>query len=514
MMHTPEVQDEAILLPPGEPGGVPDPSLSAARSALYGRSPRARRSWWRVVAALAILSVGLGAIRSAGAWSSAGGAFVIRIESQQPATIDLRSALDPHPDAFGVNVFPETATRAADGALGFMSYDFNTVDELQTMGVTLLRFPGGTWGEEHTASPQQVDAFLALAHQTHADPLMQVRLSGSTPEQAAALVRFCNALVKSATATGVAAPRGPVRYWSIGNEPDLRGPNYTVADYVHDFIAFAAAMKAADPTIQILGPELSQYNGPAAPPRDSQGVPWLEGFLQGVARYEQLHHVTLLDGVSIHRYALGANIESSALLFASVDEWRYALPALRDQIHQTLGRDVPVAVTEVNTGPQGSSVGTPATALWWADVLGTLREQDVPFVAFFAARGISQPQSLLAVDGSPTPLSRAMEMYTHMAPDVVPVEAAGPVRLYAATNAARNILTVLLVNETAVPVTARVDPTHRFSGWQSPQLRVPANAIMCAVLRRNGKDKAFVYAPETQGLAPGEAGVVTAEQVR
>src|SRR5262249_15902959 len=153
--------------------------------------------------------------------------------------------------------------------------------------------------------------------------------------------------------------------------------------------------------------------------------------------YQRAHNWQILDAVSIHRYPFGlsTNIESSGLLFASVDEWRYTLPLLHDQILHILGIEVPIAITEINTSVFGGRLARPlATALWWADALGTLLEERVTYVDFFAARGIDQPSMLLGPHGDATPLTRVMQVYTHMAANVVRIGGTpGPVGLYAAT---------------------------------------------------------------------------------
>lgn len=483
----------------------------------YGIYARPRKSlWqrvWRPLIAVAVIASAALATRVYSANAGMGDTLAIHIENQQPVTIDLGSSKPRSPYVFGMNVFPREGTQALDGAYGFMPYDASTVTGLTGAGVTMLRFPGGTWGEEHTLSYAQINAFLSLAQQTHAAPLIVVRLAGSTPEQAAALVRYCNNLQDPNRKNFPGAPYVPVHYWAIGNEPDLRGPNYTVADYVHDFIAFATVMKTADPSIKIVGPEISQYTGPTSAPVDSTGTPWLTGFLRGVAAFEHAHNNwQLLDGVSIHRYPFGAstNIESTSLLFASVDEWRYALPLLHDQILHIMGTEVPIAITEINTSVLGGRLASPlATALWWADTLGTLLEEHVTYVDFFAARSIDEPHMLLSQDGGVTPLTRVMQLYTHMAANAVRVDdTSGPVAVYAATNTAHDTITLMLINESSENAAISVDPAHLFSMWHSTRIDVPPYAVVCAVLHRNAGSRTFLYGPTPQMLATGQPGVI------
>ena len=494
-------------------GAAAHPDTSHVGVGVYAR-PKRPPLWYSVrggilIALLASLIFGT---RFVAAYIGAGDTLSIHVEQQQPVTIDLRSATPRSPYIFGMNVFPASGTQSVDGAPGFMSYDASTVKGLTGAGIRMLRFPGGTWGEEHNPSYAQINAFLRLAQQTHATPMIQVRLTGGSPEQAAAMVSYCNNPHDPNRANNPGVPFVPVHYWEIGNEPDLIGKNYTVADYVRDFIAYATAMKAVDPLIQIMGPEISQYEGPDAPV-DATGTPWLSGFLQQIDAYEHQHAVRLLDAVSVHRYPFGvASRTSPDLLFASPEEWRYAIPLLRAQIRQTMGADLPIAITEINTSVLGSSLASPlATSLWWADTLGTLLEERVRYADFFAARGLDQPYNLLHMNGDITPLYRVMELYTRMAPDVIQVgTTSGPVSVYVATNTSRDKLTLMFINKSPASAAVTVAPQEMFSHWSSVRFSVPPYAAACITLHRNGgRGQMAVYGPTPKMLANGQAGIIS-----
>jgi hypothetical protein len=51
-----------------------------------------------------------------------------------------------------------------------------------------------------------------------------------------------------------------IKYWVIGNEPDLDYGYTTASQVAAYFKPFASAMKAADPSIKIIGPECAWYN--------------------------------------------------------------------------------------------------------------------------------------------------------------------------------------------------------------------------------------------------------------
>jgi hypothetical protein len=434
--------------------------------------------------------------------------FTVHVESEQDITIDLRSGTPRSPYVFGVNAFPSSAIVSQDNSSGFMRYDPSMRQSIDTMGISMMRFPGGTWGEEHTMSLDQVDAFLTLAKQTGAQPMIQARLQGGTPQAAAALVSYTNNPNSSLRAGRTSKPAMPVKYWVIGNEPDLIGPSYTVADYVRDFINYATAMKAADPNIQILGPEISQYNGPSAPPIDSAGTPWLDGFLRGIGKYESTHHVQLLDGVSIHRYPFGASVGSAGLLFSSSQEWRYLLPLLQDQIQRDMGHSLPIGVTEINTSAlAGEQVTQLATALWWADTLGTLIEERVSYIDFFGLQGITHPYMLLDGQGNPTPLYYVMELYHHMHSQLIPVGGASdPVSVYASASKDHHHLSLMLINKSLQPAAVSVQPHGLFSGWPTVHTTVPAYGIVCVTMDDSGGGANYVYAPTAEMVTHGSPG--------
>lgn len=133
-----------------------------------------------------------------------------------------------------------------------------------------------------------------------AKPLIQIPLidnykknGAANPADAAAIVAYCKSKGYG------------VKYWEIGNEPDLYGsvnngvtdiPGYTVDKFIADFKAFASAMKGVDSSIEILGPELSWKYYPNQPKNGAND--WLTPFLaQCRGSY---------DIVTIHRYPFSA----------------------------------------------------------------------------------------------------------------------------------------------------------------------------------------------------------------
>ena len=258
------------------------------------------------------------------------------------------------------------------GPWSVVTYDLRP--QAEAAGITFLRFPGGNWGDQNTLRGYQVDQFIDLAQWMGAEPSISVRLTGGTPESAAELVRYAN--VESGY---------NIRYWSIGNEPSLYS-EYDTVRYNTEWRTFAEAMRAVDPDILLIGPDLHQYSSESATdPKDQAGRDWLREFL--------LANGDLVDIVAIHRYPFPASMMDARTtigdLRANSREWDEIIPHLRAVIREAVGRDLPVAVTEVNTH-WSSAVGGEATpdsfyaAIWWGDVLGRLVRQRVEIVAHFS----------------------------------------------------------------------------------------------------------------------------------
>jgi alpha-L-arabinofuranosidase len=219
--------------------------------------------------------------------------------------------------------------------------------------------------------PFQVDQFVSFYEQLNALPTISVRLLGGSPEKAAELVRYTN----------IEKQYGVV-YWSIGNEPTLYESQeqipYDTVLFNQEWRAIAEAMKAVDPTIQLMGPELHQWGVDlASTPKDSSGRDWMTEFLRA--------NGDLVDVVTVHRYPLykpAGQVVTLDDLRNNTAEWPHLITYLRSLIYETTGRDLPIAITEVNSSPTSAFGGTatPDTiynAIWYADVLGRLIQQHV-----------------------------------------------------------------------------------------------------------------------------------------
>lgn len=244
-------------------------------------------------------------------------------------------------------------------------------------GVKAIRFPGGAWGDRNNLKSYQIDAFIEFCRQVGAIPTISVRLREGSPEQAAELVRYTN----------VEKEYGVV-YWSIGNEPTLfaaelravgRADDYDTEQYNAEWRELALAMKEVDPNIKLLGPEIHQFNyDDNFNPKDSSGRDWMTEFLKA--------NGDLVDVVTFHRYPFPKSREEVSVTIEELRqhtrEWQRTIVYLRGLIQEITGRDIPIAITEVNTH-WNSAVGGETTpdshynAIWLAEMFGQLMSQDV-----------------------------------------------------------------------------------------------------------------------------------------
>jgi hypothetical protein len=243
---------------------------------------------------------------------------------------------------------------------------------VENAGFTVLRFPGGAWTDTVDMRPFQIDMLMTFAKQVGAMPTISVRMLGGKPETAAELVRHTNIEKKYG-----------VTYWSIGNEPSIYTQlkqadyDYTIEHLNKDWRAIALAMKEADPTIKLMGPEIHQWNDSyETTPKDSAGRDWMTEFLKA--------NGDLVDVVTVHRYPMYSPTRPVTVqdLRENTRKWLGEVEYLRKVIRETVGRDLPIAITELNSDPSSTMLQEVSpdsfyNAIWYADVLGQMMNADV-----------------------------------------------------------------------------------------------------------------------------------------
>ena len=174
-----------------------------------------------------------------------------------------------------------------------------------------------------------------------------------------------------------AASRGgnSIFAFEIGNEPDLRGPKFTVQDYLTDFRSFAVAIRQRVPGAHFVGPSGSYFpsNNIQYLTRgiDEWTVPFAD--MAGKEIIELTHHIYPLA----HPYSTEPEETYAASIPALLG------PAARDSYIGTLEKlekaseknGIPYRISETNSCNHGGKDGvsnTFASALWGADYLFTL----------------------------------------------------------------------------------------------------------------------------------------------
>jgi alpha-N-arabinofuranosidase len=192
----------------------------------------------------------------------------------------------------------------------------DVMDEVRQMGVPIIRYPGGNFVSGYNwldgVGPKQdrprvldkawnsinsnqfgTNEFMAWCKAVGTLPLMGLNLGTGTPEEAAALVEYCN--VEKGTRWselrrkhGIAEPY-KVKHWCLGNEMD--GPwqigHMTATQYGLKAQDAARQMRYVDPSLQLIA---CGSSGPFMPTY----LEWDREVLEQCYDY--------VDGLSLHRY--------------------------------------------------------------------------------------------------------------------------------------------------------------------------------------------------------------------
>jgi hypothetical protein len=249
--------------------------------------------------------------------------------------------------------------------------DVAFMPEYRKIGLGLLRFPPGDAGDQENVSAELINDSAKVTQALNGDLVVEVRLRGGSPEQAANTVRYANVDKKYGA-----------RYWEVGNEPDLYKrrigePDFSPSWYVERYRAYAQAMKAVDPNIKVFGPVLS-----------NKLDEWMRPFITECG--------DIADGLSWHFYG-GSDKQIEAELLASTARFDRQVEQVRgwwrDPVVNPKGhtREVPLLISEygasyVTSNPK--NLTTQAAAIWTADMLGHLVTQRIDMAAYFTLWGI------------------------------------------------------------------------------------------------------------------------------
>ncbi len=359
-----------------------------------------------------------------------------------------------------------------------------------------------------------------------------------------------------------AAAAGGVQFYALDNEPMLWDythrdvhPDPTSYDEMRDrTYLYAAAIKAADPTAQTLGPVLygwtayfysaldwaaggAWWNNPIDRLAHDD-IPFTDWYLQQMLAYEQQHGTRILDYLDLHYYPAAPGVTLSpagdantqALRLRStrslwdptyVDEsWigqsGYPPVALIPRMHDWVDNNYPgtkTAVTEYNWGALDHING----ALAQADVLGIFGREGLDLATLWAGPAADEPGAYAFR------LYRNYDGQGHTFGDTsVNASSSNQAQLsvYAARRSSDGALTIMVINKSGASQTANINISG-FSSASSAQVfryspanlnqivplasqpvgaggftaAFPANAITLFVLPFSFTPTAFVYLP-------------------
>jgi hypothetical protein len=290
-----------------------------------------------------------------------------------------------------------------------------------------------------------------------------------------------------------------VKYFSIGNEPDLYATqgsianpsapaiaNYTPAMYCASATSYVTQMKSVDPTIKIVGPDLSwQYQ----PPND-----WLTPILTGCG--------DLFDVVSIHRYPYSAAQVTLAGAASDAVTFQGILTSVRGLMQAAGQGSKPLALTETNIVYDATVnvvPGSPATvpaALWLADILGSALNAGLWTTSVW---DISDPDNyslgLVSLTHVPRPEYYAYGLYAaHFGPTLLKVTTAPTgVSAYASRNPADTATEVIAINWGDATADLTFQVTDLSTTPPAATFALPTLTVVAVDIPDKGQASAWIY---------------------
>ncbi|HEY0139736.1 MAG TPA: fibronectin type III domain-containing protein [Thermoanaerobaculia bacterium] len=299
-------------------------------------------------------------------------------------------AISPH--FYGVNAWMPYQI-GAHVYYGSLNNHWSNID---ASGATIMRYGGNgvdqhadpLWSNSTTSTLAQYLALVDNMKSRGIEPVLQVPVYGGayTTTDAADIVRYIN----------ITHARN-VKYWNIGNEPDLASGAYayTTAAQVAAYIKpFASAMKAVDPTIKIIAPETAWYNttiiNGLTTPGGADDITGKDANGRYYVDIISFHHYNGFNGSQSRQNVIDALTQSGGYndnLAALVTRIQNA-----NAYHQRGANGLKIAVTEANVNYQNSANdfagGTGAESFlggqWWAEFIGISQKHGVDFVTFWS----------------------------------------------------------------------------------------------------------------------------------
>ncbi|HET7864667.1 MAG TPA: hypothetical protein VFL86_09715 [Burkholderiaceae bacterium] len=325
----------------------------------------------------------------------------------------------------------------------------------------MLRFPGGNPADQSDMDEDMLKVFKVNVDLLGGpDVYFQTRVFQARPgepparngaEDAAALVR----LVRQQGLN--------VRYWEIGNEPDLyavtRGDaNWTPERYCTVFRAQAQAIKRADPRARVAGPAVSAM----APGRDQ----FLRGFVRECGDVVDVltYHLYPTDGTGDEAQALETADDADETITRYRDLW-----ADPQRNPKGFRRKIKFGVSEYGLSSNSQNARHLAdfpAAMWAAEVALRLNQQGVDLAHYFAFQGTAH-HGLIDRAGVPRPTYYAYRILSTLKDGWLVAARSNDPGLWVHATQNGELLTVLLINRTRSAKTVSTElPKQRFMGGE------------------------------------------------
>ena len=341
-------------------------------------------------------------------------------------------------------------------------------------------------------------------------------LTGNDPHDTSIEIApaFVTAWINHLTTKYGTAANGGVQFYNLDNEPMLWNsthrdvhPNPTTYDEIRDRTwLYAAAVKAADPSAQTLGPVAwgwcayfySALDGCSpGPDRAAHGnmdfIPW---YLQQMKAYEQAHGVRILDYLDAHIYPQSNGVFSNSLGDASVQALRlrstrqlwdpayveeswiaqpvYMIPRMKQWVSDNYP-GTKTALTEYNWGALDYMNG----ALAQADILGIFGREGLDLATLWGppdndnAPGIFAFRMYRNYDGAGSAFGETSIQAVSTDQEKLAI--------YAAERASDSALTLMIINKTGQTLTSTVSIANFQSGGSARAYRYSSTNLAAIV---------------------------------
>lgn len=347
--------------------------------------------------------------------------------------------------------------------------------------VSMIRF-GGIAPDNNKPTNFQYIKMIDSVRAKGMEPIIQVpfHLGAYSASQAAAIVQFLN-VTKGKN----------IKYFSIGNEPDLDYKYTSAAQVAAYFKPFASAMKAVDPSIFIVGPECAWYNqaimeGLTTPngPNDITGK-------DAAGRY-------YLDVISFHSYPFDGTQTRESMITKLTDAngFEANLTALNTRVaaanlahNRTGSAALKTAVTEANVcyknastdNLNGVGVNSFIGAQFIAEMLGIGMKQGVNFMTIWSViEGNSQMLNIGYIDQNTGNKKPAFYHYQMMADNMkgnVAAATSNQTKVKTFGSQSSQFISVMIMNQeltTNHNFTVRLN-SNAIAGSSSLKINVAAN---------------------------------------